>query len=189
MSACVRLHALYGEIVKICSVESPRQSPLPPQSSATRIQVTLPSRNSLNPLALSYLLYPPFPKSADVAKSTPNRSLEMSGRIATTEQQVLAQGNDTLVPLLTGGTGGLGLLTSRWLKTNNQHTVVSPLPSVPAPPPTQPAPPPSWQLHRHPNLLRHPMTVSVTLTRANLRRHPTCSVLCAGPNLRRQCRP
>ena len=77
------------------------------------------------------MLYPPFPKSADVAKSTPNRSLEMSGRIATTEHQVLAQGNDTPGPLLTGGTGGLGLLTSRWLKTNNQHTEVSPL--APAP--------------------------------------------------------
>ena len=83
----------------------------------------------------------------------------MSGRIATTEQQVLAQGNDTLVPLLTGGTGGLGLLTSRWLKTNNQHTVVSPLPSLPAPPPSQPA----YLLRHAPGSCAATLTCSATL--------------------------
>ena len=58
----------------------------------------------------------------------------MSGRsmqaAANTKQQ---QGNESPGPLLTGGTGGLGLLTARRLKMNAMP--VSPLPSQPAPPP------------------------------------------------------
>ena len=93
------------------------------------------------------------------------------------------EGNGTPGPLLTGGTGGLGLLAARTMPVTEppaQLTCSTP----PQPAPTICSATLTWQLRRHPRTCSATLTcaaaltcsatltVFATLTRANLRRHP-----------------